>query len=253
MTAEMASAAAASIAWTALPTEMPAAVAAARTTAAAGLESAAGSDGGDTLDINIDMLARDSDDNDGGGGRGGDHNDTGRHAPDSGCGGWNVGDARDRGGGGGDLMVLVGDDNGGYAGSAHESRTWHDGGDGGGGGGVDDDDDIVMRPIGQVLAGDDADGGGTGAGHDGVYNGDDGGDHRGQEGGGEGGVGVGDGSCRTQADKRAHGHSGHHHNRPDSDDAPRSFSSPKQRQAWLRNLQKRKQKQAAKARQPPAS
>jgi hypothetical protein len=109
-----------------------------------------GSDGSDPLDN--DMLVRDSDDNDGGDGRAGDDNDTGRQAPDRGGGSGNVGDARSRGsrdattvddeddhggGGGGDLLVLVGDDDGGYGGSAHDTRTLHGGGDGGDGDGGD--------------------------------------------------------------------------------------------------------------------
>ena len=40
---------------------------------------------------------------------------------------------------------------------------------------------------------------------------------------------------------------------PSAADATRSFSSPKQRQAWLRNIQKRQKKQAAKTRQRPDS
>ena len=40
---------------------------------------------------------------------------------------------------------------------------------------------------------------------------------------------------------------------PSAADATRSFSSPKQRKAWLRNLKYRQQKQAAKTRQQPDS
>jgi len=80
------------------------------------------------------------------------------------------------------------------------------------------------------------------------------------DGGGSSGI-AGDARSRGRRDTTAVGDKGDEANHggggggggtvPSAADATRSFSSPKQRKAWLRNLKYRQQKQAARTRQQP--